>query len=255
MKIKPKVSIVIPYHKKKNFFTETINSILFQSYKNFEIIIIYDDTNKDELNYLKKITQKNKKIKLIVNNKIMGPGISRNKGILKTNGTYLAFCDADDLWKRNKLEVQLNFMLKNKINFSHTSYNIINDKSKKIGKFKIREIIEFNDLMKSCDIGLSTVIIKRNLFKGNIKFCDLRTKEDYYLWLKVVKKIKILYGLNNYLSSWRLSKDSISRSLNQKISDAFKLYYYYEKYNIFISIFFVIRLSFYAFIKKIKIYN
>ena len=255
MKRLPKISIIIPYHKKKNFFTQTIDSILLQSYKNFEIIVVYDDTDKDELNYLKKTIRKYKKIKLIVNNKTKGPGISRNKGILKATGTYLAFCDADDIWKRNKLEVQLKFMLKNKINFSHTNYYIINDSNKKIGKFKIKEKVEFNDLMKSCDIGLSTVIIKRNLLKRNIKFCDLKTKEDYYLWLNIIKKIKTMYGLNNYLSSWRLSKGSLSSSLIQKISDAFKLYCYYERYNMLISIFFVIRLSFYALIKKIKIYN
>ena len=255
MKRIPKISVIIPYHKKKKFFTQTINSILLQSYNNFEIIVVYDDTDKDELNYLKKTIRKYKKIKLVVNNKTMGPGISRNRGILKATGIYIAFCDADDIWKSNKLEVQLKFMIKNKINFSHTNYYIINDSNKKIGKFKIKEKVEFNDLMKSCDIRLSTVIIKRILLKKNIKFCDLKTKEDYYLWLNIIKKIKTMYGLNNYLSSWRLSKGSLSSSLTQKISDAFKLYCYYERYNVLISIFFVIRLSFYAFIKKIKIYN
>ena len=255
MKRKPKISIIIPYHKKKFFFSQTLKSILLQSYKNYEVIVVYDDTDKNELNYLKKIIRKHKKIKLIVNNKTKGPGISRNKGILKAKGTYLAFCDADDIWKSNKLEVQLNFMLKNKINFSHTNYYIINDCDKKIGKFKIKKKIELKDLMKSCDIGLSTVIVKKNLLKRNVMFCDLKTKEDYYLWLNIIKKTKILNGLNIYLSSWRLSKGSLSSSLIQKISDAFKLYCYYEKYNMVISIFFVIRLSFYAFIKKIKIYN
>ena len=65
MKRKPKISIIIPYHKKKNFFSKTIKSILLQSYKNFEIIVVYDDTDKNELNFLKKTIRKNKKIKLI----------------------------------------------------------------------------------------------------------------------------------------------------------------------------------------------
>ena len=97
MTVNPKVSIIIPYHRKRDFFSKTINSILKQSFKNFEIIIIFDDNKYDELSYIKKISKKYSKLKLIVNKKILGPGLSRNKGIELSKGKYLAFCDADDL--------------------------------------------------------------------------------------------------------------------------------------------------------------
>ena len=100
MKNHPLVSVIIPYHKKKFYFKKTINSILNQSYKKFEIILIYDDDNFKELDFLKKIKKKFKKIKLIINKKNLGPGLSRNKGIMISRGTYIAFCDADDIWKK-----------------------------------------------------------------------------------------------------------------------------------------------------------
>ncbi len=254
MKNLPLVSVVIPYHKKKFYFNKTINSILGQTYKKFEIILIYDDNNLNELEFLKKIKKKFKKIKLIINKKNLGPGLSRNKGILLSRGTYIAFCDADDIWKKNKLSLQIEFMIKYNLNFSHTNYFVIDKKEKKIGKFKAKSKIEYQDLLKSCDIGLSTVIVKRNLLKKNL-FCKLQTKEDFYLWLQIIKNEKKIFSVNKYLSYWRYLENSLSSSIIQRLVDAFRLYYIYEKNNFFTSVYYVLRLSYYAFIKKINIYK
>lgn len=253
MKKKPLVSIIIPYFRKKNFFKNTINSIALQSYKQLEIIVIYDDSNKSELKFVEQTLKKFKKKKILINKKSLGPGFSRNKGIVKAKGTYVAFCDADDIWKNNKLKAQLLFMQKNKIDFSHTNYSIIDKYSKIIGQFRIKKKLNYKDLLKSCDIGLSTVLAKKKIFDKN-KFSSLTTKEDYLLWLKIIKKNKYIYGLNKNLSSWRLLKNSLSSSITQKISDSFRLYHKHEKYNVIISIFFVLRLTCFALIKKIKIY-
>ena len=250
----PEVSIIIPYYKKKIYFQKTINSILNQSFQNFEIIIIYDDLNKSELGFIKKISNKNSKIRLIINNKNLGPGLSRNKGIFLSKGTYIAFCDADDIWKKNKLNLQIKFMKKNNLNFSHTNYFIIDKKEKKIGKFNGKSRIEYQDLLKSCDIGLSTVIVKRNLLRKNL-FCSLQTKEDFHLWLQIIKKEKKIFSLNKYLSYWRYLENSLSSSISQRLIDAFRLYYIYEKKNFCTSLYYVLRLSYYAFIKKLNIYK
>ena len=100
MKINPKVSIIIAYHRKKKYFKKTLNSILSQTYKKYEIILIYDDKNFDELQYVKELLKKFSNKKLIINKNILGPGLSRNKGISLARGKYIAFCDADDLWKK-----------------------------------------------------------------------------------------------------------------------------------------------------------
>jgi teichuronic acid biosynthesis glycosyltransferase TuaG len=145
-------------------------------------------------------------------------------------------------------------MKKNDLNFSHTSYSIINQNSKNVGKFIIKTKIDYQNLLASCDIGLSTVIISKKIMKKDY-FSNLKTKEDFQLWLKIIKKIYFIYGLKTDLSSWRVMKNSLSSSITQRIADSFRLYYKYEKFNFFISCFYVIRLAVFALLKKIKMYS
>ena len=248
------ISIIIPYHKKRNFFKETIESINKQSYKNFEVIIIYDDTDKSELEYVKKILRNFYfKKKLINNKKIIGAGLSRNKGIKVSKGEYIAFCDADDLWKKDKLKIQLGFMKRENLLFSHSNYLIIDYLSKKIGNLKVPKNISYNQLIKSCDIGLSTVMISQSLTKNNL-FSNLKTKEDYLLWIKLISLLKNFKSINKDLVYWRYLKNSLSSSNVQKIEDAFRLYKDHLNFSFLFSIFCVLRLSFYALLKKIIIY-
>tara|TARA_B100000035_G_scaffold264316_1_gene236307 strand:- start:252 stop:1025 length:774 start_codon:yes stop_codon:yes gene_type:complete len=248
------ISIIIPYHKKRIFFKETIKSISQQSYKNFEVIVIYDDTDKSDLNYVKEIIRNLKsKKKLVINNKIIGAGLSRNKGIKVSKGEYIAFCDADDLWNKDKLKKQFNFMKKENLLFSHSSYSIIDYASKKIGNLKVPKNISYNQLIKSCDIGLSTVMISKSLTKKNL-FSNLKTKEDYLLWIKLIKDLNTLKSINEDLVNWRYLKNSLSSSNVQKLQDAYKLYKNHLNFSFVFSIFCVLRLSFYALIKKTIIY-
>ena len=178
------VTVIIPFYKKRRFFFKTLKSILNQSFKKFKIIIIYDDEDKNDLKFLYKL--KNKKIKILTNKKNLGAGYSRNKGIKISNTKYVAFCDADDFWYKDKLKIQIKFMEKENADFSHTDYRIVNSKDKVIGKMKVKNKLTYSDLLKSCDIGLSTVIIKTHFLKKNL-FNKLKTKEDYALWLKLLR--------------------------------------------------------------------
>ena len=129
-----------PIIKKRNILNLAINSVIKQTYKNFELIIIYDDENKEDLNFLKNIIKKDKRIKLYINKKNLGAGRSRNKGIKLSKGSLIAFLDADDLWTRNKLKKQIFFMKKNVIDISHTSYHIINSNNKIIGSRRAKDM-------------------------------------------------------------------------------------------------------------------
>ena len=133
-----KASIIIPYYKKKKFINRTLNSVLKQTYQNFEIIIVYDDEDKSELGYVKNFQKLDKRIKIIINKKNYGAGISRNIGINKSKGSFICLIDADDFWKKNKLKTQIRFMLENKYLISHTSYEIVDSKDKVIGVRKAR---------------------------------------------------------------------------------------------------------------------
>ena len=182
------VSIIIPYYNNKIYLQKTVKSILKQSYQNFEIIIVYDNSDITDLYFVESVAKLDKRIFLIRNLKNIGAGLSRNKGITISRGNYIAFLDSDDLWVSSKLKLQLKFMNDYNADFSFTSYDVINSKGKKIGNRKAKFFLKYDDLIKSCDIGLSTVIMKRKLFNNFFKFPNLKTKEDYVLWLKLAKK-------------------------------------------------------------------
>jgi teichuronic acid biosynthesis glycosyltransferase TuaG len=243
------VSIIIPYYRKLYWIKKTLKSIFAQTYKNYEIIIIYDDTNKYDLNKIQNIIKK-KNIKLIVNKKNIGAGLSRNLAAKNAKGKYLAFIDADDIWHKDKLKIQLEFMKKNKFKISHTSYSIINKKNKIIGNIFVKKKLTYNDLLKSCDIGLSTVVLEKKLFK-KYYFSKNITKEDYSLWLRITKTMNI-YGLNQNLTRWRKLNKSLSSDIYQKLKDAYLIYRYQEKFNILRSIYMVFSLSFYFFLKNLN---
>jgi len=245
------VSIILPYYKKKDFILLTIQSILKQTYKNFEIIIVNDDQSNESKDILENIKKKDTRILIINNENNFGAGLSRNEAIKIAKGKYLAFCDADDLWEINKLENQLNFMKKKNINFSFTSYNIINDLGNIIGNRKAYEEITFKQLLRSCDIGLSTVIVEKKTINDlNINFPNIKTKEDYVVWLYLSRNGVRMMGLQENLTSWRKLSDSLSSSIFQKILDGYKVYRVYLKLNIVKSLFYLFLLSINFLIKK-----
>mgnify|MGYP000890718132 FL=1 len=245
------VSIIMPYYKKKFYVEDSIKSILSQSYQNFEIILINDEAGVQNNEFLKKIQDLDPRIKLIVNEKNLGAGESRNKAITYAKGDYIAFCDCDDLWKKTKLENQLKFMSNYKVDFSFTGFEIIDVKGKIIGSRKAEKIIDYNELKRSCDIGLSTVILKKKFFENKkFQFANLKTKEDYVLWIKLAENKVRMFGLDEPLGSWRKSKESLSSSTLQKLSDGYKVYRIYLKYNVIKSLVYLFILSINFLLKK-----
>jgi len=247
------VSVIMPYYNKKNYFLKSISSALKQTYINLEILIIYDDQNRDDLEYIESCIKNDSRVKIIFNDNNKGVAYSRNKAISIACGEYIAFLDCDDYWEANKIELQLNFMLTHGYDFSHTTYQVINYNGKIVSTIRARETLKYKKLLKSCDIGLSSVILKRKLL-SDMKFPELKTKEDFVLWLGLAKKSVNLVGLDKPLMFWRQTPNSLSGSISQKLKDAFKVYHLYEKKNFFYSIFCVIRLSTYALFKKINSY-
>ena len=245
------VSVIMPYFRKEKYIKDSINSILNQTFKKFEIVLVNDEENPKTKIFLEEISKSDSRIKLIHNSKNLGAGESRNNGIEESKGDLIAFCDCDDLWEPNKLETQIKFMQDNNLDFCFTSFNIINDKNKIIGFRKAESFLNFKRLRNSCDIGLSTVILKKKILNNNEhKFAKLKTKEDYVLWMKLAKKGIKLSGLNEVLSSWRKDKNSLSSSTFQKIFDGYRVYRIYFNYNIFISFYLLIVLSINFLLKK-----
>lgn len=247
------VSVIIPYKDNIKYFFLTLKSILNQTYKNFSIVIIYDDENKQDLIKIRKfINQKDikAKIKIILNHKNLGAGKSRNIGIKYSKSKFLAFIDSDDLWAKNKLELQIKYMIKKKVPISHTSFFLINEKGEKISSRIAKQNLFYSDLVNSCDIGLSTVMVKTEfLKKNNLKFSSLSTKEDYVLWLRLIKKVKIIRGFNKKLTYYRKRQNSLSSNITISFVNGFKVYRNHLKFGVIESLFRLMILAIYS-IKK-----
>ena len=244
------ISIIMPYFRKKKYVKHSVKSILNQSYKNFELLIIYDDYDLDDLELINNIKSLDKRIKVIINKTNQGAGYSRNIGINHSRGSYIAFIDSDDIWKKDKLLKQIKFMKKNSSKISHTSYEIIDNNGKITGKRKAN-LISFKKIIKSCDVGLSSVILKKNLLSKITKFPNLKTKEDFVLWLKITRKGINIDPLDVNLVQWRNVHNSLSSSILRKLLDGYTVYRKFLNFGRLKSFFYLIILSL-NYVKKSK---
>jgi len=142
-------------------------------------------------------------------------------------------------------------MKKFDIDFSFTAYQVIDKEGKIIGSRSAKNNISFDELILSCDIGLSTVMLKKKLFNNkNFYFPNIKTKEDYVVWLKLSQNGVKMKGINKNYSYWRKLGNSLSSSNIQKIFDGYKVYNFYLNYSVIKSIFRLIILSINSILKK-----
>ena len=243
------VSIIVPYFNDSEHINQSINSALIQTYKKIEIIIIDDENSENSKDTLNKIKKKSKKIKVLKTTKNKGVAFARNLGIYKSKGKFIAFLDSDDVWKKNKLLDQISIFKKKDIDICFTGYFGIKNNERIIYKVPPPSLINFENLLKECPISCSTILLKKKIL-SNIKFKNLKTKEDYLLWLELAQKNFKFFGINKFLTLYRVRKNSLSSLHLNKLFSAFKIYSYYLNYNYLIALVFVIRLYINAFRKK-----
>jgi teichuronic acid biosynthesis glycosyltransferase TuaG len=140
-------------------------------------------------------------------------------------------------------------MKKNNLDISYTSYSVIDKFGCELYDVKVKNEMTYKDFLRSCDIGLSTVVMKKSIF-DNFKFNKIKTKEDYLLWLQLSKSSYKFIGIKKILSSWRVNKNSLSNNIIQKLRDSFRVYYQFEKQNFLKTIVSIIVLSIFAFKKN-----
>lgn len=198
-------------YNSENFILETIESILQQTYKNWELILIDDYSQDNTLKLVTPFLSKHSNIRLIKNEENCGAAISRNKGIETSKGDYIAFLDADDLWKPNKLEQQISFMQSKQCDVCFSSYDLINEEGEQLSKqVKALKTLSYAKLLKSNYIGNLTGVYNSKVL-GKIKAPNLRKRQDWLLWLAVIKKSgKPALGIQESLAYYRIRENSMS---------------------------------------------
>ena len=246
----PLVSIILPYYKKINYVKKTINSILSQSFKDFEIILVYDDEDLHDLFVIENDFKNNSKIRIVKNTKNLGAGISRNIGIKHAKGKIVAFVDSDDFWMPNKLEKQTKFMEENNYDFTFCNYDKVISNKKTIKVKSSKSVLNYNDLLSSNEIGLSTVQLNKKIILEEL-FPPLKTKEDYVAWLKITKNNINAYNYPQTLVIWNKTKNSLSSNFYQKLSDGLKVFMIYERFNFIKSLYYLFLLGINSIKRKI----
>lgn len=203
------VSIIVPVYNSEMVLSDCIESVLQQTYQDWELIMINDGSKDRSVNMINKYVTKDKRVKLINQPKNMGVAAARNRGIEASQGRYIAFLDSDDMWKPGKLEKQLEFMSKNNYGFTFTGYEMFDsEKPSKRTSIEVPLSIGYKDYMKNTIIGNLTVIIdQKKLGKVKVEYGEL---EDVLTWMKYLRKGYKAYGLNKCLAEYRVSETSVS---------------------------------------------
>lgn len=203
------VSIITPSYNSSAFIGQTIESILSQTYTNWELLITDDCSEDNTQEIVDSYQQIDSRIKLFRLDKNSGAGIARNHSIKMAKGRFIAFCDSDDRWYPEKLEKQLAFMAKKRCTLSYTSYMTCDEMNTIIGIVVCNRQINYQSMKRDDGIGCLTAIYDSSVF-GKIYLPDMRKRQDWGLWLKIMQECKIAYGMKEPLAIYRIHSNSIS---------------------------------------------
>jgi len=221
------VSIIMPAYNCAKYIGETIESVLEQTYDNWELVIVDDNSSDNTEDVIKEYIKSNKKIvyyKLTVNS---GAAAARNKAMELASGTYYAFLDSDDIWFPEKLEQQISFMKRSNAYFSCTAYTKIDEEGNSLERIIVpADKISYSDLLKACP-GNSTVMFDTTEL-GKYTIPDIRKRNDYILWLMVIKEAGFLHGLKKPLASHRVRSNSVSSNKISLLKYHWRIYRHME---------------------------
>ena len=218
------VSVIMPAYNAAAYITEAVDSVFLQQV-NWELLII-DDGSTDNTEEVVKSYLSDSRVTYIRNKKNLGVATSRNLGVQKAKGYYIAFLDADDRWTEEKLERQLCLMKEKNAVLCSTARALMSNEGELTGRIiPVAEEITYRSLLHGNCISLSSAVIKREVALEFPMEQD-RLHEDYILWLSVLKKYKIAYGLNAPMLEYRLSEKSKSGNKFKSARMTFGVYRY-----------------------------
>lgn len=253
--IEPLVSIITPSYNSEKFIEETIKSVIKQTYKNWEMIIVDDCSTDKTCEIVNSWTVKDKRIKLIRQQKNSGAATSRNIALENSKGRFISYLDSDDIWLPNKLSKQVKFMIDMKCGFSCCSYEVIDSKGNSKGKFvRMKGKVDYmgflcNNLLQTVGIMVDLEVVKRD----RLVMPQMRRRQDAATWLQVLKSGYMCYGIEDILAQYRRVENSLSSNKFKAAKGVWYLYRKVERLNLSMSIYCFIRYAVLAVWKRVYI--
>lgn len=218
------ISIVMPAYNCEKYIKDAIKSVMNQTYKNWELIVLDDGSKDNTVNIINGLAAQDKRIKFYQNEKNQGVSATRNRGVSLAQGEWIAFLDSDDMWKKEKLTKQM--ILKNKVNaeFVFTGSSYINEMGSSYkGIFEVPIQVDYKKLRTHNVISCSSVLVKKKFFQ-NIKMEKDDMHEDYAVWLRILKQGVTAYAVNEPLLIYRISRNSKSGNKFKTIEMTYKVF-------------------------------
>ena len=248
------VSIIMPAYNSERYIIETISSVQRQSYINWELLVVDDGSTDNTGEIVKKLREKDTRIKLFCQ-KNAGAATARNKALANSSGRFIAYLDADDIWDSEKLQKQIDFMIKQKCGFSCTSYEVISETGKPLNKY-IHMLPQMsykgfltNNLLQTVGIMIDTDIVK----KEYLVMPNMRRRQDAATWLQILKAGYNCYGINDILAKYRRAEGSLSSNKLKAVKGVWYLYRKVERLSIPFSCYCFVRYAGLAVWKRIYV--
>lgn len=250
--MKPTVSIITPCYNSQHCLSETIDSVLSQTYDNWEMIIVDDCSTDESAQIISQYMARDSRIRYFKTEVASGsPATPRNMGIDNATGEYIAFLDADDKWLPDKLERQLCFMEDTQCDFVYSDYEKIKSDGERGNRVvRMPQKATFWDVIETCVIPCLTVMIKKEAI-GNTRFKSV-AKEDFVFWLDILKKGVIAYNVGSVLALYREQPQSRSSNKWVMIKEQWDILRNVEGVKPAVATYFMMKFLFHGFIKYLK---
>ena len=231
------VSIITPCYNSDLYIEDCVNSVIAQSYDKWEMIIVDDCSSDSSLEKIMLFSDIDSRIRIIKLEENHGAAVARNIALEDANGSFIAFLDPDDFWAPLKLERQINFMKKNNIAFSFTSYTITSQSGDITNNIvRAPKEISYNSYLKNTIIGCLTVIINRKI-TGSFKFPKIKSSHDMALWLEIMRRGYNAYGLHTSYAFYRIVATSNTANKLHAATDVWRVYRDIENLSLLYSLF------------------
>jgi len=246
------VSVITPNYNSADFISEAIQSVIAQSFKDWEMIVVDDCSTDNSVEIINDIVRNHPKIRFIQLTDNVGAAKSRNIALNEASGRFIAFLDSDDVWHPDKLTKQVGFMLENNVGISFTSYEPIDQFGKRKSSIIHSESrLTQSDYLKNTIIGFSTSMIDTLIVGRDFRMRDMRVRQDASLWISLLGKGFVAEGLDVVLSQYRVHKGSISSNKLKSSALTWTLYYRIHKLGFFRSVYYFLWYVFSAVKKRL----